>query len=100
MLRSRKKLTISQIADSLKRDKSAISREISRNSYFKWDERTAKYKKIYSAKVQGDYENKRKNAGRKSAVSKDKKIKQFIEDKIIIEKWSTEEVAGYVKNII
>ena len=98
MLRSRKKVRISQIADRLERDKSVISREISRNSYLKWDERTAKYKKIYSAaKAQGDYENRRKSAGRKSAVSTDKKLKQFIEDKIIIDKWSPEEVAGYIK---
>lgn len=48
-LRSRKKITITQIAKELSRDKSVISREIARNSYLKWDERTAKYKKIYSA---------------------------------------------------
>ena len=70
MLRSRKKVRISQIADRLERDKSVISREISRNSYLKWDERTAKYKKIYSAaKAQGDYENRRKSAGRKRTLS-------------------------------
>lgn len=97
-LRSRKKITITQIAEELGRDKSVISREIKRNSYPKWDERSAKYKKIYSAgRAQGDYEHKRKNAGRKSAVSKDKKLKQFIEDKILIEKWSPEEIAGYIK---
>ncbi len=44
-LRSRKKITITQIAEELGRDKSIISREIKRNSYLKWDERTAKYKK-------------------------------------------------------
>lgn len=98
MLRNRKKITITQVADALGRDKSVISREISRNSYLKWDERTAKYKKVYSAgRAQGDYECRRKNAGRKSGISKDKKLKQFIEDKIIIEKWSPEEIAGYIK---
>lgn len=97
-LRSRKKIKITEIANELNRDKSVISREINRNSYLKWDERTATYKKIYSAaRAQGDYENKRKNAGRKSAISKDKKLKQFIEDKIKIEKWSPEEIAGYIK---
>ena len=61
-LRSRKKIKITEIADELDRDKSVISREINRNSYLKWDERTAKYKKIYSAaRAQGEYENKRKN---------------------------------------
>ena len=98
MLRSRRKITISEIAEKLDRNKSVISREIARNGYLKWDERTARYKRIYSAgRAQGDYENRRKNAGRKSAVSKDKKLKQFIEDKILIDKWSPEEVAGYIK---
>lgn len=97
-LRSRKKIKITEIANELNRHKSVISREINRNSYLKWDERTARYRKIYSAaKAQGDYENRRKNAGRKSAIEEDKKLKQFIEDKILIEKWSPEEVAGYIK---
>ena len=97
-LRSRKKIKITEIANELNRNKSVISREINRNSYLKWDERTARYRKIYSAaKAQGDYENRRKNAGRKSAIEQDKKLKQFIEDKILIEKWSPEEVAGYIK---
>ena len=98
MLRRKKKMKLTEIAEELGRDKSVISREINRNSYLKWDERTATYKKIYSAgRAQGDYENKRKNAGRKSAVSKDKKLKQYIEDKILIDKWSPEEVSGYIK---
>jgi len=97
-LRSRKKITITQIAKELGRDKSVISREISRNSYLKWDERTANYKRIYSAgRAQGDYESRRKNAGRKSAIAKDKKLKQYIEDRILIDKWSPEELAGYIK---
>ena len=97
-LRSRKRITITQIAKELGRNKSVISREISRNSYLKWDERTAKYKKIYSAgRAQGDYEARRKNAGRKSAIAKDKRLKQFIEDKILIEKWSPKEISGYIK---
>ena len=97
-LRSRKKIKITEIAEEIGRSKSVISREINRNSYLKWDERTARYKKIYSAaRAQGDYENKRRNAGRKSAVREDKNLKQFIEDKILIEKWSPEEVSGYIK---
>jgi len=97
-LRSRRKITITQIADELGRDKSVISREIRRNSYRKWDERIAKYKMIYSAaKAQGDYECRRKNAGRKSAIKEDKKLKQYIEDRILIDKWSPKEIAGYIK---
>ena len=49
MLRQRKKMKITEIAKELGRDKSVISREINRNSYLKWNERTATYKKVYSA---------------------------------------------------
>lgn len=98
MLRSRKKYTMQNIADKLNRNKSIISREISRNSYQRWDERTARYKRIYSAlRAQGEYENRKKKAGRKTAIKKDRTLKQFIEDKILKEKWSPEEVAGYIK---
>lgn len=97
-LRSRRKITITEIAKELGRDKSVISREIKRNSYLRWDEKTAEYKRIYSAgRAQGDYEYRRKRAGRKSGVEKDKKLKQYIENKILIEKWSPEEIAGYIK---
>ena len=37
----------------------------------------------------------RKKAGRKCKLSR--ALKQFIEDKILKEKWSPEEVAGYIK---
>jgi len=97
-LRSKRKVKLVEIASELNRNKSVISREINRNSYIKWDEKTAKYKKIYSAAVaQGSYECKRKKAGRKSAIEEDLSLKQFIEDKILIEKWSPEEVSGYIK---
>ncbi len=98
MLRRKRKVTITAIAEHMKRDKSVISREIARNSYEKWDEKTARYKKIYSAgRAQGEYEYKRKRAGRKSAVQEDKKLKQYIEDRIKVDKWSPKEVAGYIK---
>lgn len=97
-LRSRPKVPITEIAKELERDKSVISREIERNSYLKWDEKTARYKKVYSAaRAQGNYENRRKNAGRKSAVKEDRRLKQYIEDKILKEKWSPKEIAGYIK---
>lgn len=98
MLRSRTKYTIQQIADEIGRNKSIVSREIKRNGYQKWDERIARYKNIYSAaKAQGEYEYRKKNAGRKSSLEKDRALKQFIEDKILKEKWSPKEVSGYIK---
>ena len=98
MLRSRTKYTIQEIAEKIGRNKSIVSREIKRNGYEKWDERTARYKKMYSAaRAQGKYEYRKKNAGRKTVLEEDKGLKQFIEDKIKKEKWSPKEVAGYIK---
>jgi len=98
MLRSKTRYTIQQIADEIGRNKSIVSREIKRNGYEKWDERTARYKKLYSAlRAQGKYEYRKNKAGRKSSLEKDRALKQFIEEKIIKEKWSPEEVAGYIK---
>ena len=98
MLKSKTKYTIQQIANEIKRNKSIVSREIQRNSYKKWNDKTAKYVRIYSAaKAQGQYEYRKKNAGRKSSVEEDRAMKQYIEDKILKEKWSPKEVAGYIK---
>ena len=93
---SKRKYTLEEIGNEINRDKSIISREINRHCKYKWDERTAKYKKIYSAAVaQGEYEYSKKKAGRKCKLSKG--LKQFIEDKIKKEKWSPEEISGYIK---
>ena len=98
MLRSKTKYTIQQIADEIHRNKSIVSREISRNSEEKWNYETGICKKVYSAAVaHGKYEYKKKNAGRKSVIKIDRALKQFIEDKILKDKWSPEEVAGYIK---
>lgn len=98
MLRSRTKYTIQQIANEIERNKSIVSREIKRNSEEKWNYNTGECKMVYSAtKAQGKYEYRKKNAGRKSSVEIDRALKQFIEDKILKEKWSPKEVAGYIK---
>ena len=96
MLRSKKKYKITEIAEELGRNKSIISREIKRHSKEKWDYERGISKKIYSAAVaQGEYEYNKKKAGRKTKL--DRALKQFIEDKVLKEKWSPEEVAGYIK---
>ena len=98
MLRSNRKYSLQNIADKLGRNKSIISREIKRNSEYKWIERWARYKRIYSAKIaQGKYEKRKRNAGRKSKILKDRALKQYIEERILKDKWSPEEVAGYIK---
>lgn len=92
----KKKYTLQEMAEEIGRNKSIISREINRHSDEKWDYNTGICKKVYSAAVaQGKYEYSKKKAGRKCKLSR--ALKQFIEDKILKEKWSPEEVAGYIK---
>ena len=92
----KKKYTMQEMAEELGRNKSIISREINRHCEEKWDYNTGICKKVYSAAVaQGKYEYSKKKAGRKSKSSR--ALKQFIEDKILKEKWSPEEVTGYIK---
>ena len=92
----KKKYTMQEMSDELYRDKSIISREINRHCEYKWNYETGICRKVYSAAVaQGKYEFSKKQAGRKCKL--DRALKQFIEDKILIEKWSPEEVAGYIK---
>lgn len=92
----KKKYTMQEMAEELGRNKSIISREINRHCDEIWNYKTGICKKVYSAAIaQGKYECSKKKAGRKSKLSR--ALKQFIEDKILIEKWSPEEVAGYIK---
>ena len=92
----KKKYTIQEMSEELGRNKSIISREINRHCDNICNYNTGIWKKVYSAaKAQGRYEYSKKKAGRKSKLSRS--LKQFIEDKILKEKWSPEEVAGYIK---
>lgn len=92
----KKKYTMQEMAEELGRNKSIISREINRHCDKKCDYNTGIWKKIYSASIaQAKYEYSKNQVGRKCKLSRD--LKQFIEDKILKEKWSPEEVAGYIK---
>lgn len=92
----KRKYTMQEMAEELGRNKSIISREINRHCDIKRNYDTGNWKKIYSAAVaQGKYEYSKKKAGRKSKLNR--ALKQYIEDKILKEKWSPEEVAGYIK---
>ena len=92
----KKKYTMQEMSEELGRNKSIISREINRHCDKVCNYNTGIWKKVYSAaKAQGRYEYSKKKAGRKSKLSRG--LKQFIEDKILKEKWSPEEVAGYIK---
>lgn len=92
-----KRMKQSDIARELNRDRSVISREVRRNSDLIYRDSGSCYLKYSSARAQGKYQCKRKKAGRISSVKKDKRLKTFIDDKIRIQKWSPEEVAGYIK---
>lgn len=92
----KKKYTMQEMSEELGRNKSIISREINRHCEIKWNYNTGICKKVYFAAVaQGKYQYSKKRAGRKYKLSR--ALKQFIEDKILKEKWSPEEVAGYIK---
>lgn len=92
----KKKYTMQEMSDELGRNKSVISREINRHCDIEWNYDTGISKKVYSSAVaQGKYEYSKKKAGRKCKLSR--ALKQFIEDKILKEKWSPEEIAGYIK---
>lgn len=92
----KKKYTMQEMSEELGRNKSIISRKINRHCEIKWNYNTGICKKVYSAAVaQGKYEYSKKRAGRKCKLSR--ALKQFIEDKILKEKWSPEEVSGYIK---
>lgn len=92
----KKKYTMQEMSEELGRNKSIISREINRHCERICNYNTGIWKKVYSAAVaQGKYEYSKKQAGRKCKLSRG--LKQFIEDKILQEKWSPEEVAGYIK---
>lgn len=92
----KKRYTMQEMSEELGRNKSIISREINRHCETKCDYNTGIIRKVYSAAIaQGKYEYSKKKSGRKSKLSRS--LKQFIEDKILKEKWSLEEVAGYIK---
>ena len=92
----KKKYTMQEMSEELGRNKSIISREINKHCQMKWNDKTGMYKKVYSAaRAQGEYEYNKKQAGRKCKLTR--VLKQYIEDKILKEKWSPEEVAGYIK---
>lgn len=92
----KKKYTMREMSEELGRNKSIISREINRHCEIKSDYETGIKRKVYRASVaQGKYEYSKKQAGRKTKL--DRRLKQYIEEKILKEKWSPEEVAGYIK---
>lgn len=87
-----------KIGKEIGRDKSVVSREIKRNKETRYSEVKGTKISIYRASVaQGKYKYNKKKAGRKSSVNKDNTLKTFIETRIKENKWSPEEISGYIK---
>ena len=92
-----KRMNITQIAKEINRDKSVVSREIKRHSKLMYRDSGTTYFKYSAAVAEGEAKYNHKRAGKKCVLKVDGRLKRFIEDKIKIEKWSPEEVAGYIK---
>lgn len=92
-----KRMNITQIAREINRNKSVVSREIKRHAKIIYRNSGTTYLKYSAAEADGEAKYNHKRAGRKSKIKKDLRLKTFIEDKIKIQKWSPEEVCGYIK---
>lgn len=89
----------SQIAKTVGVNKSTISRELKRIKA-KINPRTGKIKvRPYNAKdAQDDYISKRAFSKANYILDDMPILKKFIEDKILIDKWSPDVIAGYIKS--
>lgn len=92
-----KRMNITQIAKEINRDKSVVSREIKRHSKLMYRDSGTTYLKYSAAQAEGEARYNHSKAGRKAKVKKDTSLKEYIEEKIKIYKWSPEEVCGYIK---
>lgn len=92
-----KRMNITQIAKEINRNKSVVSREIKRHAKVMYRNSGTTYLKYCAAEADGEAKFNHMKAGRKSKIKKDMRLKTFIEDKIKMQKWSPEEVCGYIK---
>lgn len=92
-----KKYSQSDIAKELDRDRSVVNREIKRHSKLIYKNNGTTYWRYSAAEADGEYKYNRRKAGRICKIDKDIVLKTFIEDKIKINKWFPEEIAGYIR---
>ena len=92
------KLTASEIAKQIGRDRRTIERELARGMTvqvdYQWRDR-----EVYLADVgQRKREEKASNKGRGLKIGHDHKLAKYIEDKIRIERWSPDAIIGNIKS--
>lgn len=90
-------LSITAIANKFKRDKSTISREISRNEVVQRNTDLTQRLEYYGDTAQIKYEKRRKNSGAKIKLAKCFHAIKYIEEKILNEKWSPDAAVGRYK---
>jgi len=95
---SNEKYTITEIAKIIGVHKSTVSRELRKRIKSKIQIRTGNIKNLpYSADIaQEDYIFKRGLSKAEYIVEQYPKLKKYIEDKILIEKWAPDAIAGYM----
>lgn len=85
---------INQIAKSLGRAYNTIKSEIKRGTVLLYNGKVERYK----AKIgQTNYEGNRKNSRRKYKLLEENKFIKYVSDKYYNEKWSIDQIVGYVK---
>ncbi len=90
-------LSITAIAENLKRNKSTISREINRNQVVQRNTDLTERLEYYGNTAQNKYEKRRKNSGAKIKLVKCSHAKKYIEEKILDKEWSPDVNVGRYK---
>ena len=92
-------LNISQIAKKLSRNKSTISRELSRNSVVQKDTQLREHMCYFADTAQNHYTKRRKNCGTKLKLEPCMDCISWVENKIKDDKWSPDAAIGEFKKL-
>ncbi len=93
----KEKVSLSEIARRLNRDRSVISREIKRNSVVQLDSELREHRQYFADAADRQYEERRARTGCKLKLFKALEIIEYAEEKIIQEKWSPDAAIGRAK---
>lgn len=96
--KNKKFFSKSDIAKAINVNRSTITREINNRSQEVLNRTKTDYKIIYKAEdAQRDYKYNRAKSFNTPILFKNPNLKKYIEDKIKLEKWSPDAIAGYLK---